>query len=51
MLHHPVKKGPLKSDVTPLLFALAPFMTENFLPLCLKFPVEGRILQQITCIH
>ena len=50
MLHHPIKKSPFKSDVTPLFLTLAPLVPENFLPFRLEFPVKGRIPEQITCI-
>ena len=50
MLHHPIKERPLEADVPPMLLTFIPLVTENFLPLCLKLPVEGGVLQQITCI-
>jgi len=50
MFHHPVEKSPFKSDVTTLLLTLVPLVAENLLPFRLKFPVESRIPEQITCI-
>ena len=50
MLEHPVEQGSFKSDVTPLLLALKPLVSEDLLTLRQELPVEGRVFQQVTGI-
>jgi hypothetical protein len=47
MFHDPVGQRLLKADIATGLFRLNPFMLKNFFTLCLEFPVERRILQQL----
>jgi len=47
MLNDPISQCPLKSNVATSLFRFDPLVLQNLLALCLKFPVERRVLQQV----
>ena len=47
VLDDPVKEGLLEADVVTHLFALNPFMTQDFLPLSEKLLIQSRLLEVI----
>src|SRR5208282_806791 len=48
VLDDPICQGTLKSNVAAGLFGLNPLVLQDLLAFRLKFPVEGRVLQQIA---
>src|SRR5437870_693901 len=44
----PVSQRSFESNIAARFLRLDPFMLQNFLPFRLKFPVQRRVLQQIT---
>ena len=47
MFDDPIRERLLEADVVPGLFGFDPLVFQNLLALCLKFPIERRVLQQI----
>ena len=50
MLDDPVKERLFKANIMTGLFALKPFVPEDFLPLREEFLVENRILNELRSI-
>ena len=48
MFDDPIGERTLKPDITAGLFGFNPLVLQNLLSLSLEFPVERRILQQLT---
>jgi hypothetical protein len=47
MFDDPIRQGMFKTDVIARLFRLNPFVLQYLFPLCLKFPIQRGVLNQI----
>jgi hypothetical protein len=51
MPDNPISQGFFKPDIVPGFFRFDPFMPQNLIAFCLKFPVKGRFFDQIAAVR